>query len=163
MGRKVLAASVVLIAAAAIAVVAAAVYVQARSYPAPFWSTWMGNNSTAPQGVGKLPAWFQRGFKELKAAVGPRVEVSEEYREKVTYILEQDGDTAKLLEEGYNVTRIRPIIKAYVGPDGAVTLRASQALVTLVKKGSGLAVALVDLDDGKVAKLVLYTKTVIEK
>lgn len=165
MNKKTLAASMILTVAVAVAITAVVVYAQASSYDyeIPFMpSNGVGlgaNNVPCPCTIRhKLKL-----LKEFRGVIGPRIEVSDEYREVVIDILQQDGDVFKLLEEGYNVTNIRPIIKAYVGADGTVTLRATQALVTMVKKGTGLAVALVDLESGKVAKLVLHTKTVIEK
>ncbi len=123
----------------------------------PQWS-----NSTLA--VARWLTWLRRVVvREFKDLIGPRVEVSEEYRSRVLEILSSDEDVAKLLSEGYNVTLVKPIIKAYVAADGAVALKASQALVTLVRKGEGVAVALVDLEQGKVVKLVVYSKTVIEK
>jgi len=123
----------------------------------PQWS-----NATLP--IARWLEWLRRAVvKEFKGLIGPRVEVSEEYRSRVLEILSRDEDVAKLLSEGYNVTLVKPIIKAYAAADGTVTLKAPQALVTLVKKGEGVAVALVDLEQGKVVKLVVYAKTVIEK
>jgi len=120
----------------------------------PPWS-----NATLP-----IARWLHRELaKEFRDLIGPRVEVSEEYRSRVLEILSNDEDVAKLLSEGYNVTSVKPVIKAYVTADGTVTLKASQAIVTLVKKGEGVAVALVDLEQSKVVKLVVYSKTVIEK
>ena len=125
-----------------------------RSQAPPPWS-----NATLP-----VAKWLHKEVaKEFKDLIGPRVEISEEYRSRVLEILSSDEDVAKLLSEGYNVTSVRPVIKAYIAADGTVTLKASQALVTLVKKGEGVAVALVDLDQGKVVKLVVYSKTIIEK
>lgn len=90
------------------------------------------------------------------------VEVSSEYADAVTKILESDPDAAKLLQEGYNVTWIRPIIKAFVSATGDVTFRATQALVHL-KGPSGAAQVLVDVSQGKVLKIVIVTRTVITK
>lgn len=101
---------------------------------------------------------------EIRKAVGPRVEVSEEYRERVLSIAREDPDVAKLLEEGYNITNVRPIVKAYVKADGSVELRADEAAVVMAKRG-GIAVALVSLKEGRVTKVVVYTRslTVIQK
>jgi len=129
------------------------------------WPPW-GSQAPPPWSNATLPIarWLHKGLaKEFKDLIGPRVEVSEEYRSRVLEILGSDEGVAKLLSEGYNVTSVRPVIKVYVAADGTVTLKASQALVTLVKRGEGVAVALVDLEQGKVVKLVVYSKTVIEK
>ncbi|MCC6046824.1 MAG: hypothetical protein LM571_01355 [Desulfurococcaceae archaeon] len=162
--------AVAVVAGVAAALIAGAAIAYAQSYALgrgagnckgwqpvpPPWS-----NATA---IARWLPWL-RGVvvKEFKNLIGPRVEVSEEYRSRVLEILSEDEDAAKLISEGYNVTAVKPIVKAYVAADRSVTLKASQALVTLVKKGEGVAVALVDLEQGKVVKLVVYSKTVIEK
>jgi len=170
--RKALAVAVVAGVAAALIAGAAIAYAQSyalgkgagngkgcshwRQPVPPPWS-----NATA---IARWLHWLQSVvMKEFKNLIGPRVEVSEGYRSRVLEILSKDEDAAKLLKEGYNVTAVKPIVKAYVAADGTVTLKASQALVTLVKKGEGVAVTLVDLEQGKVVKLVVYSKTVIEK
>lgn len=106
-----------------------------------------------------------RGLRwEIRKAVGPRVEVSEGYRERVLSIAKGDPHVSRLLEGGYNITNVRPIIKAHVNADGSVELRADEALVVL-RKGGSIAVALVDLEEGRVTKIIVYTRslTVIEK
>jgi len=170
--RKVLAVAVV--AGVAAALIAGATIAYAQSYAlgrgagnCKGWPPWRQplpppwSNATV---IARWLHWLRGAIvKEFKNLIGPRVEVSEEYRSRVLEILSRDEDAAKLLKEGYNVTAVKPIVKAYVAADGSVTLRASQAMVTLVKKGEGAAVALVDLEQGKVVKLVVYSKTVIEK
>ncbi len=116
-------------------------------------------------------AWTQprsgglgRRLAQLKAgwALGPRLVVSEEYRERVVEIAMEDPDVSKLVEEGFNVTNVRPIVRAYVGADGSVSLRADEALVVLRKDGS-VAVVLVSLSEERVIKVVVRTVTVVEK
>ncbi|MEM0352164.1 MAG: hypothetical protein QW459_04180 [Sulfolobales archaeon] len=101
---------------------------------------------------------------KLAKALGPRVEVSEEYREKVLKIATEDTDVSKLLEDGYNITGIKPVIKAYVEADGSVSLRADESLVILRKENS-IAVVLVNLKEERVTKIAVYSfsVSVIEK
>ncbi|MEM1698395.1 MAG: hypothetical protein QXT76_02960 [Sulfolobales archaeon] len=101
---------------------------------------------------------------KLVKALGPRVEVSEEYREKVLKIATEDTDVSKLLEDGYNITGIKPVIKAYVEADGSVSLRADESLVILRKENS-IAVVLVNLKEERVTKIAVYSfsVSVIEK
>ncbi|MEM1623110.1 MAG: hypothetical protein QW543_03115 [Sulfolobales archaeon] len=116
----------------------------------------------------KLANPFRTGllYKRIKLAkvLGPRVEVSEEYKEKVLKIATGDADVSKLLEDGYNITGIRPVIKAYVEADGSVSLRADEALVIL-RKENGIAVALINLKEERVTKIVVcsFSVNVIEK
>ncbi|MEM0024075.1 MAG: hypothetical protein QXJ38_05430 [Thermofilaceae archaeon] len=90
------------------------------------------------------------------------VEVSSEYVNAVTNILKGDPDVAKLLQEGYNITWIRPIITAVVSGTGDVTLRATQALV-LLKGPDATAQLLVDVAQGKVLRITIVSRTVITK
>lgn len=101
------------------------------------------------KGMRGLPAWRF-------------VEVSSEYTEAVMRILRNDPDVAKLLQEGYNVTWIRPIITAVVSGTGDVELRATQALV-LLRSSNATAQVLVDVSQGKVLKVTIVTRTVIVK
>lgn len=96
--------------------------------------------------------------------LGPRVQMSEEYKEKVIEIALKDPDVSKLIEEGYNITGVRPVIKAYVEADGSVSLKADEAVVALRKKGS-IALVLVNLKEERVTKIAIrtVTVTVIEK
>jgi len=105
-------------------------------------------------GRGWLRGFARRGFFA--------VEVSEEFASKVVSILQSDQDAAKLLSEGYNVTAIRPVIALSVTGDGSVTLRASQAVVTL-RKDASWAVVRVDVAKGKVISITVVTRIVIEK
>ncbi|MEM4766692.1 MAG: hypothetical protein QXN51_01175, partial [Ignisphaera sp.] len=87
--------------------------------------------------------------------------VSDEYKAEIIEILKTDPDVKKLLENGYNITVVKPLIKMYVQGDGSVVLKAVQASVTLCKKGEGITVVLVDIEEGRVLKILQYK--VIEK
>ncbi|MEM1526338.1 MAG: hypothetical protein QW775_04805 [Ignisphaera sp.] len=93
---------------------------------------------------------FGRGF----ARPGIIVEVSEEFKQKVIEILELDSNTSSLLVNGYNITRIEPIIRFVIQGDGNVIMRATKAVVLMVKPGEGRAIAYVNLETNTVEKLV---------
>jgi hypothetical protein len=81
------------------------------------------------------------------------IEISEGFKEKVVNILKSNENTSKLLDEGYNITAIRPIIKLVVQDDGTVVLKAVGAWVTLHKEGGGVVHVLVDLENSTVVKI----------
>jgi hypothetical protein len=91
------------------------------------------------------------------------VEVSEEFKENVINIAKNDSDVQNLLNDGYNITGVRPIIKTIVEGDGNVVTKATNAIVMLEKDTTGHASVWVDLEQGKVTKIVILTRTVIEK
>jgi len=91
------------------------------------------------------------------------IEVSEEFKENVINIAKTDTDVQNLLNEGYNITGVRPIIKTIVEGDGTVVTKATSAILMLQKDTTGLAVVTVDVENAKVTKIVILTKTVIQK
>jgi len=91
------------------------------------------------------------------------IEVSQEYENNVLNIARNDTDVQALLNEGYNITQVKPIIKTVVEADGTVITKATSAVVMLVKGTSSHAAVTVDLDQAKVTEIVILTKTVIEK
>jgi len=98
----------------------------------------------------------QQGFQGF-------VEVSEEFKENVINIAESDQDVQNLLNDGYNITGVRPIIKARVEASGDVVIKATSAIVMLEKDTTGHASVWVDIEEGKVTKIEILTRTVIEK
>jgi len=117
--------------------------------------------------------WFN-GRMRLGACGGPGgwrrggggygfIEVSEEYKENVINIAESDPDVQELLNNGYNITGVRPIITTRVEADGTVVTKATNAIVMLQKDTTGSASVWVDVSEGKVTKIVIMTMTVIEK
>lgn len=112
----------------------------------PFHGRWHCGNPHGP---------FYRGF-------GPQISVSDEFKENVINIAESDQDVQNLLAAGYENMRVQPIIKATVQGNGDVIIKATGAIVTLRKDG-GWASVQVDLEAGKVTKIVTVERTVIEK
>jgi hypothetical protein len=130
--------------------------VNGNDYYFPFWNT---------SGIG-----FGPGFGGGRGN-GPRggygsygsIQVSEEFKQNVINIAENDTDVQNLLAEGYNVTSVRPIISTIVDAEGYVTTRATTAVLILQKDTSGLAYVTVSIEDAKVTQIVILTRTVIEK
>ena len=91
------------------------------------------------------------------------IEVSAEFEQKATDIAKSDTDVQQLLSNGYNVTRVMPIIKTVLDADGNVVTKATNATVLLVKDATGRAFVSVDLQQSKVTQVIILTKTVIEK
>lgn len=97
--------------------------------------------------------WRHHGF----------IEVSEEFEENAINIAKSDQDVLDLLDDGYNIIRVKPIIRAIVEADGEVDTKATSAIVMLAKDSTGHASVWVDLEEGKVTEIVILTRTVIEK
>ena len=91
------------------------------------------------------------------------LEVSEEFKENVINIAESDEDVQNLLNDGYNITRVRPIVKSLVEADGNVNTKATNAILMLENDEAGHAIVKVDLEETKVTEIVIFTKTTIEK
>ena len=105
-------------------------------------------------GVGNMPGGGGcRGF----------IEVSEEFEENVLNIAKGDLDVQALLDDGYNITGVRPIITSMVEADGSVETKATDAIVMLKKDTTSHAAVWVDLNEAKVTKIVILTRAVIEK
>ena len=93
---------------------------------------------------------------------GP-VEVSEEFKQTVTNIAENDTDVQNLIADGYNVTSARPIIQTVIDAEGNVVTKATSAVLTLQKDTTGHASVMVDIEQAKVTQIVILTRTVIDK
>lgn len=104
---------------------------------------------------GKPHCQFCKGF-------GPMINVSEEFKDNVMNIAESDPDVQNLLDAGYENMYVKPIIEATVQGNGDVTIKATGAIVTLSRNWDRASV-LVDLESGKVTKIVTVERTVIEK
>jgi hypothetical protein len=101
---------------------------------------------------------------------GISITVSEAFKENVINIAKNDTDVQTLLSEGYNVTAVKPIINAMVEADGTVTLKATSAIVTLTQSttnqnttSTGRAFVWVNVEEAKVTRIVILTRTIIEK
>jgi hypothetical protein len=114
---------------------------------------WFNGMMMGPRGLGGRCGGGRNGF----------IEVSPEYNQTIINIAESDSDVQKLLAEGYTISAVRPIIKSVVEADGSVVTKATSAVVMLVNGTTGRAAVWVDLEAGKVTRIVISTITVIEK
>lgn len=129
------------------------------------------NNNVTGDTTNIFPGWCEgpmgfgrhgRGFGGGCGDFG-RIQVSDEYKTAVTAIVQNDTDVQKLLADGYNVTRVMPIVRTVIDAQGNVATKATNATVVLVKDTTGYAFVSVDLSQNKVTQIVTYTKTVIQK
>jgi hypothetical protein len=90
------------------------------------------------------------------------IQVSAEFTQNVTNIAKSGSDVQNLLNQGYNITSVRPVISTVVDANGNVVTKASSADVIL-QSTTGRAFAVVDLDQAKVTKIVTITVTEIDK
>ncbi len=104
----------------------------------------------------------QCGHLRGNLGFGPLISVSEEFKENVINIAKSDTDVQNLLDAGYENMNVKPIIEATVQGDGDVAIKATGAIVTLCRNESR-ALLQVDLEAGKVTKIVTVERTVIEK
>lgn len=110
------------------------------------------------------PCGWRRGFGRGWGRGGfVPVTVSQEFKDNIITIVENDTDVQVLLADGYNVTKVRPIIGATVEGDGTVSIKATRAIVTMSQNTTGRASVWVNLEEGRVTRIEILTRTVIEK
>jgi hypothetical protein len=85
------------------------------------------------------------------------IQVSKEFRDNVIAIASNDKDVKTLLNEGYNVTGVSPIINYIVNANGDVTMKASNAILLLRKGTTGSAFVYVNVEGEKVTRVVTST------
>ena len=113
-------------------------------------------------GLRGIVGWL-RGFRQRLGRYG-FVEVSEEFKTSVITIAESDTDVQDLLAEGYHIVRVLPIIKSSVDANGAVTSKATTAVLILkTEDAKSLATVWVDLNVGTVTKIATLTWAVTKK
>ena len=120
---------------------------------------WAMDDMIGPHNIGRGPPGFRQRFMGGMA----NVELSTEYKATVTNILNADDDVQKLLNEGYSIQTIRPIMKTTLEADGTLTTKATTAKVLLHNGDSGRATITVDLEQAKVTQIIILTRTVIDK
>lgn len=99
------------------------------------------------------------------------ITVSQAFKDNVISIAKNDTDVQNLLNQGYNITNVKPLINATVEADGTVTMKATSAVLTLTQNTTtaqnttvtGRALVWVNIDQAKVTRIVTMTRTVIEK
>jgi len=90
------------------------------------------------------------------------IQVSSDFTQNVTNMAKSDSDVQNLLNQGYNITSVRPVISTVIDGNGNVVTKASSADVIL-QSTTGRAFVVVDLDQAKVTKIVTLTVTEIDK
>ena len=102
---------------------------------------------------------MDRGFGGLGSQA---IQLSSDFTANVTNIAKSDSDVQNLLNQGYNITSIHPIITTTVDGNGNIVTKASTADLTLIST-NGRALVVVDLSQAKVTKIVTLTMTEIDK
>jgi len=92
-----------------------------------------------------------------------QIQVSSEFTANVTSIAKADADVQNLLNSGYNITALRPIVSTLIDANGNVVTKASSAELILLKDTTGRAFVIVNVDQAKVTKIVTLTMTEIDK
>lgn len=109
---------------------------------------------------------MNQGFGGFGGSEGPggfgSIQVSSDFTQNVTNIAKSDSDVQNLLNQGFNITSVRPVISTVVDGNGNVVTKASTADVIL-QSTTGRAFVVVDLDQAKVTKIVTLTVTEIDK
>ena len=101
-----------------------------------------------------MPLHMKHRFRWFWGARAVEISISDEFKQKVISILQSDPDTAALLAQGYNITRIVPVkISAVIGGDGTVTLKVTKVVVTLSNGAGSKALAVVDIEKGSVVAI----------
>jgi hypothetical protein len=101
---------------------------------------------------------IDRGFGGLGA-----VQVSSDFKANVTNVVKNDGDVQNLLNQGYKITFIQPIISTVVDVNGDFVAKASTVNVLLQGNNGSRSIVVVDLTQDKVTKIVALTVTEIDK
>ena len=86
------------------------------------------------------------------------IQVSSAFTQNVTNILQNNSDVQNLLNQGYNITSIRPVISTVIDGNGNVVTQATSADVIL-QGTNGRALVVVDLTSATVTKIVTTTVT----
>ena len=126
------------------------------------------DNFTLPDGgfMDSRGGMMDHGFGGMRQGMDQgmmgSIQVSSDYTTNVTNIVNNDTDVQTLINEGYNITSIHPVITTSFDGNGNVATKASTADVTLVGT-NGRALVVVDLTQAKVTKIVTFTVTEIDK
>ena len=119
-----------------------------------------------------LPAWSNEcmGFGRHRMQFGMRgsggfgaIQVSDEFKQTVTAIAENDTDVQNLINDGYNFTSVTPTIQTVINGNGTLVTKATNAILTLQKDTTGHATVTVNIEEAKVTQIVILTRTVIDK
>jgi len=101
---------------------------------------------------------------ELRGIGGFRnIQISSEYTQNVATIAKSDIDVQNLLNQGYNITTIRPVISTTIDGNGNIVTKASTANILLQGDNGNRSFVVVDLSQVKVTKIVTLAITEIDK
>ena len=121
-------------------------------------------NNEAYNKVNIAPLSFEMGARlKWRQCWLPRMfEVSPEYNQTVMRVLTSNTETKGLLDQGYKVVSIRPIVKAYVQGDGTIVFKAGQALVVL-SNGNTTVTYLIDIGSGTVTHIATINVSALKE
>jgi hypothetical protein len=102
---------------------------------------------------------MDRGFDGFHQGA---IQVSPEFIANVTSIANADTDIQNIINQGYNITSINPVISTTIDGNGNIVTKASTADLTLIGT-NGRAFAVVDIEQAKVTRIVTLTITEINK
>jgi hypothetical protein len=131
-----------------------------------------GNSLTGFYGFGGGPIMmgepgFAMGHRGMDRGLGgfgtSAIQVSSDYIANVTNIVNNDSDVQNLLNQGYNITSIRPVISTTIDGNGNLVTSASTAKVLLQGNNGSRSLVTVDLSQAKVTKIVTLNVTEIDK
>jgi hypothetical protein len=118
----------------------------------PFDPSMMGNGTFKEGRMG--PGMFGAGMGPMGhgrgGGPGP-IQVSDEYIAKATDIAKSNANVTALLDQGYNITSVRPIITTVVDANGNVSQQATTADVML-QGTAGRTIVTVDIAQGTMTK-----------
>lgn len=119
-----------------------------------------------PGGMGRGFGGFGSFGGNFSSAMMPgrfgSIQVSSDFIQNVTNIAKNDSDVQNLLNQGYNITSIKPVITSVIDGNGNVVTTATSADVIL-QSTTGRVLVVVDLTSASVTKIVTTTTTVINK
>lgn len=151
--------AIILLSVIAVATMLGGLYLKA-------YATDDSTNSITTQ-LGRPGIEFQGGLQGNRMGGGRGcngfIEVSAEYNQTVINIAKNDSDVQNLITGGYSISAVRPIVKSTVQADGTVVTKATSAVVILTKDTSGRALVWVDVTAGKVTRIEILTRIVIDK
>jgi hypothetical protein len=126
-----------------------------------------GGFGNGPMAMGMEPRFgmshrgMERGFG---GGFGPgAMQISADFTANVTNIAKSDSDIQNLLNQGFNITSIHPVITTSIDGNGNIVTKASTANVLLEGNNGSRAFVIVDLSQAKVTKIVTLTVTEIDK
>jgi hypothetical protein len=113
------------------------------------------NNGMIAFDMGPRFGMGHRGFGGISGF--RNIQVSSDFTQNVTNILQSDSDVQNLISQGFNITTIRPVISTVIDGNGNIVTKASTANVLLQGDNGSRSFVVVDLSQAKVTKIVTLT------